>query len=210
MTQTQKPQTNAGASGNIDIRVLAQIFKSQKNKRLIYKPEQPNSDGTKNIVWDNNDIDWSKHISGELLQGGNPAVDGAAVYSVVDVDRDKKTGSIFKDLKAREKDLTEQEQICRDVWNIDNKVVVLQGRLKPEEESRLIEDTMIMIGNIKGFKGVELAVVEDSEDKTFFQKMRFGLAKAIAGQQNAITIIGPASVVKEMKKDPKKLEVMMR
>ena len=67
MTQTQKPQTNAGASGNIDIRVLAQIFKSQKNKRLIYKPDQPNSDGTKNIVWDNNDIDWSKHISGELL-----------------------------------------------------------------------------------------------------------------------------------------------
>ena len=93
---------------------------------------------------------------------------------------------------------------------LDNKVVVLQGRLKADEESRLIEDTMIMIGNIKGFKGVELAVVEDSDDKTFFQKMRFGLAKAIAGQQNAITIIGPASVVKEMKKDPKKLEVMMR
>ena len=86
MTETQKPQTNAGASGNIDIRILAQIFKSQKNKRLIYKPDHPNSDGTKNIVWDNNDIDWSKHISGELLQGGNPAVDGAAVYSVVDVD----------------------------------------------------------------------------------------------------------------------------
>ena len=93
---------------------------------------------------------------------------------------------------------------------LDNKVVVLQGRLRPDEESRLIEDTMIMIGNIKGFKGVELAVVEDNDEKTLMQKMRFGLAKAIAGQQNAITIIGPASVVKEMKKDPKKLEVMMR
>lgn len=93
---------------------------------------------------------------------------------------------------------------------LDNKVVVLQGRLKPDEESRLIEDTMIMIGNIKGFKGVELAVVEDTDEKTLFQKMRYGLAKAIAGQQNAITIIGPASIVKEMKKDPKKLEVMMR
>ena len=69
---------------------------------------------------------------------------------------------------------------------------------------------MIMIGNIKGFKGVELAVVEDKEEKTLIQKMRFGLAKVIAGQQNAITIIGPASIVKEMKRDPKKLEVMMR
>ena len=39
---------------------------------------------------------------------------------------------------------------------LDNKVVVLQGRLKPDEETRLIEDTMIMIGNIKGFKGVEI------------------------------------------------------
>ena len=123
----QKPQTNAGASGNIDIRVLAQIFKSQKNKRLIYKPDQPNSDGTKNIVWDDNDIDWKKHISGELLQGGNPAVDGAAVYAVADVDRDKKTKSIFTDLKAREKDITEQEQICRDAWNIDNKIVVFKS-----------------------------------------------------------------------------------
>ena len=69
---------------------------------------------------------------------------------------------------------------------------------------------MIMIGNIKGFKGVELAVVEDNEEKSFFQKMRYDIANAIAGQQNAITIIGPASIVKEMKKDPKKLEVMMR
>ena len=93
---------------------------------------------------------------------------------------------------------------------LDNKVIVLQGRLEADEESRLIEDTMIMIGNIKGFKGVELAVVEDNEDKSFMQKLRLVLANAIAGQHNSITIIGPASIVKEMKNDPKKLEVMMR
>ncbi len=93
---------------------------------------------------------------------------------------------------------------------LDNKVVVLQGRLKPEEETRLIEDTMIMIGNIKGFKGVELSVISSDNEGTMFDKMRFGLAKMISGQQNAITIIGPASIVKEMKKDPTKLEVMMR
>ncbi len=94
---------------------------------------------------------------------------------------------------------------------LDNKVIILQGRLRPEEESRLIEDTMIMIGNIKGFKGVELAVIsQDSEDKSVFEKMKFGIAKALVGQQDSLTIIGPASIVKEMKKDPKKLEVMMR
>ncbi len=94
---------------------------------------------------------------------------------------------------------------------LDHKVVVLQGKLKPEEETRLIEDTMIMIGNIKGFKGVELEVISpDTSDAGFFYKMKFGLAKALTGQQNALTIIGPATIVKEMKKNPKKLEVMMR
>ncbi len=93
---------------------------------------------------------------------------------------------------------------------LDNKVVILQGRLRPEEETRLIEDTMIMIDNVKGFKGVELAVISGNNYKSFFDKLRFGLARAISGQQDAITIIGPASIVKEMKKDPTKLEVMMR
>ena len=68
-----------------------------------------------------------------------------------------------------------------------------------------------MIGSIKGFKGVELGVIsQDNEGKNIFNKMRFGLAKALVGQQDALTIIGPATIVKEMKKDPKKLEVMMR
>ena len=94
---------------------------------------------------------------------------------------------------------------------LDNKVIILQGRLRPDEESRLIEDTMIMIGNIKGFKGVELAVIsQDSDNQSMLDKMKFSLAKALVGQQDALTIIGPASIVKEMKKDPKKLEVMMR
>src|SRR3989344_1131441 len=93
---------------------------------------------------------------------------------------------------------------------LNHKVVILQGRLTSEEETRLIEDTMIMIGNIKGFKGVELAVIEQGNDLTPMQRVRFGIAKAITGQQNALTIIGPATIVKEMKKDPKKLEVMMR
>lgn len=94
---------------------------------------------------------------------------------------------------------------------LDNKVVVLQGRLKPVEETRLIEDTMIMIGNIKGFKGVELVVISGNDSqRTLLDKLRFGLAKVLAGEQDAMTVIGPASIVKEIKKDPKKSEVIMR
>ncbi len=94
---------------------------------------------------------------------------------------------------------------------LNNKVVILQGRLRPEEETRLIEDTMIMIGNIKGFKGVELSVISsDSEGKSIMDRLRSGVVKALIGQQDALTIIGPASIIKEMKKDPKKLEVMLK
>lgn len=94
---------------------------------------------------------------------------------------------------------------------LDGKVIILQGRLRAEEETRLIEDTMIMIGTIKGFKGVELAVIsQDNDNKSVFDKVKFGIAKALIGSQDSMTIIGPASIVKEMKKDPKKLEIMMR
>lgn len=94
---------------------------------------------------------------------------------------------------------------------LNHKVVVLQGKLRPEEETRLIEDTMIMIGNIKGFKGVELAVIDqDSDSLGLMGRFKVGLAKALTGQQNSLTIIGPATIVKEMRKNPKKLEIMMR
>ena len=93
---------------------------------------------------------------------------------------------------------------------MDNKIVILQGRLRAEEETRLIEDTMIMIGNVKGFKGIELAVIApDEKNRGLFEVLKSGIVKALVGQQDALTIIGPASIVKEMKKDPKKLEVMM-
>jgi len=95
---------------------------------------------------------------------------------------------------------------------LDNKVVILQGRLRAEEETRLIEDTMIMIGNIKGFKGVELAVISNNDEasRSFWGGFKMGLAKMLVGQQDAMTIIGPATIVKEIKKDPQKLEILMR
>lgn len=91
-----------------------------------------------------------------------------------------------------------------------NKVIILQGRLRVEEEIRLIEDTMAMVDHIKSFKGIELAVIEpDMGNENMFMKIRKGIAKTLVGHHNALTIIGPASIVKEIKKDPKKLEVLL-
>jgi len=91
-----------------------------------------------------------------------------------------------------------------------NKVIIIQGRLKPEEETRLIEDTMVMVGNVKGFKGIELAVISPNpEEQTIARKFKHSLANLLVGDTESLTIIGPASIIKEMKKDPSKLEVMM-
>lgn len=93
---------------------------------------------------------------------------------------------------------------------LKGKVVIIQGRLTPEEETRLIEDTLILVGKVKGFKGIELAVISpNTKDRGMISKLRYGIANALVGNTEALTVIGPASAIKEMKKDPKKLEVMM-
>ncbi|MDO8564138.1 MAG: DUF2073 domain-containing protein [Nanoarchaeota archaeon] len=93
---------------------------------------------------------------------------------------------------------------------LGNKIVILHGRLRAEEEARLIEDTMAMVDHIKNFKGIELAVIEpDMRKESIFGKMRYSIAKSLVGDSSAITLIGPASVVKEIRRDPKKLELML-
>jgi hypothetical protein len=94
---------------------------------------------------------------------------------------------------------------------LQNKIIILQGRLLVEEESKLIEHTMTLVGNIKGFQGIELAVISnDNEHRNLFEKVRHNIARILIGEQDAVTIIGPASVVKEMKRDPKKIELMLK
>lgn len=93
---------------------------------------------------------------------------------------------------------------------LGNKIVIIHGRLRAEEEARLIEDTMAMVDHIRGFKGIELAVIEpDLANKSLFVKMKYGIAKRLVGDSSALTIIGPSSVVKEIKRDPKKIELLL-
>ena len=92
-----------------------------------------------------------------------------------------------------------------------NNILLIQGRLEPEEETRLIEDTMAMIGHVKSFKGIELAVIGGNGDSGFLGKFRTNLVNAIAGGDiGAITIVGPATIVKEIKRNPKKIELLLK
>jgi len=93
---------------------------------------------------------------------------------------------------------------------LGNNILILQGKLRPEEETRLIGDTMAMIGHVKSFKGIELAVIGGNGNEGFFSKLKKGLANALTGADlGAVTIIGPATIVKEIKKNPKKIELLL-
>ena len=94
---------------------------------------------------------------------------------------------------------------------LDNKVVILQGKLTAEEEAKLIENSMMLIGNVKNFQGVEIAAISgEGDDRGLFDRIRYNIARILVGEQDAITIIGPASVVKDITKNPKKMEMMLQ
>jgi hypothetical protein len=93
---------------------------------------------------------------------------------------------------------------------LDNNILILQGKLTSNEEARLIGDTMAMIGHVNNFKGIELAVISGNGKEGLFSKMGKSIANVLAGGDfSAITIIGPASIVKEMKRNPKKIELLL-
>ena len=99
----------------------------------------------------------------------------------------------------------------RKILNVakENKIVLLQGRLKKEEETELIKATMEEIN--KDFKGIELAVIDSaSANVAGIKKFRNAVFGMLLGDRQGMTIIGPASVVKEIKKDPNKIELFTK
>lgn len=88
----------------------------------------------------------------------------------------------------------------------ENKIVLLQGRLKKEEEKELIKATMEEINS--EFKGIELATIDslDSDDRMGI--VRKTMINLVMGDRQGMTVLGPASIVKEIKRDPTKIELL--
>jgi len=91
----------------------------------------------------------------------------------------------------------------------ENRIALLQGRLKKEEEAELIKATMEEVN--KDFKGIELAVLDPAEEKTGgLGAIRKGFLNMMLGDRQGLTVIGPANVVKQIKQDPTKIELLTR
>ena len=88
-----------------------------------------------------------------------------------------------------------------------NKIVLLEGRIRPEEEADLIRRTMEEIDD--KFKGIEISpVIVDSKSEALLRKIREAFIKFILGDRRGFTIIGPASIIKEIKQDPEKIQLL--
>lgn len=90
----------------------------------------------------------------------------------------------------------------------ENRIVILDGKLKKEEEVELIRTTMEEVD--ESFRGIELQVWEaQKKEKGFFTKLKTSIAGMLAPEMiSGFTIIGPASIIKEIRKDPSKIQLI--
>lgn len=87
-----------------------------------------------------------------------------------------------------------------------NKIILLEGRLKPQEEAELIRRTMEEIS--ADFKGIEISpIIVNNKNEAFLRKIREQVINFLLGDRQGFTIIGPANIVKEIKQDPDKIQL---
>ncbi len=88
-----------------------------------------------------------------------------------------------------------------------NRIVLLEGKLERAEETELIKQTMESISD--SFKGIELGTIDPAirEDAAFIEKIKKSMVTMLMGNRQGMTIIGPASIVKQIKQDPEKIQV---
>ena len=91
----------------------------------------------------------------------------------------------------------------------ENKIVLLEGKLTKQEEADLISISMEEVNN--KFKGIELAVIDkESKQQDTIKKMKNIFMNFMLGDRKGFTIIGPATLIKEIKKNPDKIELLTK
>lgn len=107
------------------------------------------------------------------------------------------------------KNLTSEQKVKRILAIVKNKdIVMLEGKLTPDEETDLIAKAM---ANVSGsFSGIEVAFLSSTRSKSIVEKLRNSILRIIAKDRFGITVIGPSKIIKEIKMDPNKLEILFK
>lgn len=107
--------------------------------------------------------------------------------------------------------LTSENKIKRILTLVrENKILLVEGRLSAEEETQLIEKTMEEVS--KSFKGIEICSIDPSKINRRRQELsdmfKDFLTRFVLKNRTGLTIIGPASIVREIRRDPNKIELL--
>ena len=91
----------------------------------------------------------------------------------------------------------------------DDKIILIEGCLAALEESELIKQTMEQID--RKFKGIEICSVTPRKKNTNISTLlKTKIANLLLGKNEGMTIVGPATIVKNIKKDPSKVELLTK
>lgn len=93
------------------------------------------------------------------------------------------------------------EKLLRDLQQ--NMIVLIDAKLKTSEEMKVIEHTMLNISD--NFTGVELSSLDFAKAKSGLGKIKNSLLETILGKKRGMTILGPATIVHRIKKNPEDL-----
>ncbi len=101
---------------------------------------------------------------------------------------------------------TIKENASKKIVNIVKKghVVVLDVKLKAEEEAKIIQNTMKYID--EDFKGIEISSLDLNNKDSFGAKLKNYFIEKITGKKQGFTIIGPSKLIKNIKK--KKTDIL--
>ena len=111
----------------------------------------------------------------------------------------------YRDIES----LTGEERIKKLLKIVkDEKIILLEGKLRPEEDALLIQRTMEEISST--FKGIEISPlnVRSKKDQAFYHKYKEKLIGLLLGNRQGLTIIGPATIIKEIRADPDKIQLL--
>lgn len=83
-----------------------------------------------------------------------------------------------------------------------NKIIVIEESLSTLEEAQLIEETMKQVSD--KFPGIEISTLGEKN----IEGLRHRLIKLLGGTSGGLTVIGPAKLVKKIKKEPTRIMVL--
>ena len=84
----------------------------------------------------------------------------------------------------------------------NNDIIIIDGRLKSREEAELIRRTMNDLHkNFEVFHGIEMATLYDTTSR------KKGILNIFNKESQGITIIGPASIIEDMKHHPNHVDL---